>query len=65
MNIEEKHLKHFAEKSYSVFKGLKGAPSNTFNFFFTKCFTFFVTIHKKMVLMSIQDFFSQKYARNN
>ena len=26
MNIEEKNLKHSAEKSFSVFKGLKEGP---------------------------------------
>ena len=41
MNVFKKNLKHFAEKSHSVFEGLKGAPSNTLQLFSTKCFYFF------------------------
>ena len=41
MNVEEKKEKNFAEKSHSVFKGFKGAPSYTLKKFVRKVFFIF------------------------
>jgi hypothetical protein len=57
-------LKHFAEKSPSVFEGLKGAPSNTVKLFSTKCFFNFFPPFMKNVFDTNSEFFPQKYARS-
>ena len=50
-------FKYFAEKSHSVFKGLKGGPLNTLKLFFLhNVFNFFFNIHKKNHFIPIQNF---------
>ena len=56
--------KLFAEKSYGVFEGLKGAPSNTLKLFFRQMFfSFFYLTFVKNAFDTNSRFFSQKYAR--
>ena len=45
MNVEEKKLKHFGEKSHSVFEGFKGAPSNTLKKNSAICLNLFFNIY--------------------
>ena len=47
----KKKLKHFAEKSFSVFEGLKGGPFEHTKTFFRKMFflNFYVNIRKKYI----------------
>ena len=55
----EKILKKFAEKSFSVFEGLKGGPfEHTKTFFRQNVFHFI-----KNAFATNSRFFSQKYAR--
>ena len=65
MNVEEKKLKHFADKSFSVFEG---APFKSFEHAMTflrkmHFFSFFSTFIKNAFDTNSR-FFSQKYARN-
>ena len=60
----KKNEKKIAEKSYSVFKGLKGGPSNTLKLFSTKCFIIFFPPFIKNDFYTNSEFFSQKYARS-
>ena len=64
MNVEKKNLKHFAEKSFSVFKG---APFKSFEHtktFFGKMFLIFFSTFIKNAFGTNSRFFSHKYAHN-
>ena len=52
---EKKIIKHFAEKSFSVFRGLPWAPPNTLKLFSAKCFIIFFSRLRKVHLLSFQD----------
>ena len=59
------YLKHFAEKSHSVFEGLKGGPfEHTKTFFLQNVFNCFLKIHKKLILYQFNTFFHKKDAGN-
>ena len=66
MNVEEKNLnKHFAEKSHSVFEGLKGGPlKHTKTFFLQHIYIYFIVNIYKKSLCTSSKLCSRKYAGN-
>ena len=58
--ISMKKIKHFAEKSFSVFGETHKRPLNTIKIFFGKMFYFFMLM--KNTFFIILRFFSQKLA---
>ena len=60
--LDNKFIKHFEEKSFSVLRGLNGLPSSTDkNFFRLNILLFFLTDHEKYHFYSFL-FFSQPFA---
>ena len=57
ISMKKKKKKHFAKKSFSVFRSLPWAPPNTLKLFSAKCFIIFFSRLWKIHLLSFQDFF--------
>ena len=57
---ERKKIKHFAKRSFSVFRGLPWASPNTLKLIFGKLFYYFFSMLMKNIFSIISRFFLQK-----
>ena len=53
---DNKLLKHFEVKSFSVLSGVNGLPPNTLKLFFGEIFYYFFSLIMKNLFLSFQDF---------
>ena len=65
LRARKKIIKKMFEKSFSVFRGVKGTPLNTLQLCLAKCFIIFCTNHEQYIFFFIISIlFRQQFADN-